>query len=100
MQYSVCFNFIKKWYNNYIQLIIKIFIVFFIFTKVVSAGEFKLEFEWGNLKKCNTGNPNKVDNPLFKLSNVPQGTIILQFKMKDKDAPGYNHGGGKVEYTG
>ena len=53
-----------------------------------------------NLKKCNTGNPNKVDNPLFKLSNVPEGTKILQFRMKDKNAPGYNHGGGKVEYSG
>jgi len=37
---------------------------------------------------------------LFKLSNVPEGTKILQFRMKDKNAPGYNHGGGKVEYSG
>ena len=37
---------------------------------------------------------------MFKLSNVPEGTKILQFRMKDKNAPGYNHGGGKVEYSG
>ena len=79
---------------------VKLALAFFLFTSIVSAAEFGLEFEWGNLKKCNTGNPNKVDNPLFKLSNVPEGTKILQFRMKDKNAPGYNHGGGKVEYSG
>ena len=82
------------------KFIVKLALAFFLFTSIVSAAEFGLEFEWGNLKKCNTGNPNKVDNPLFKLSNVPEGTKILQFRMKDKNAPGYNHGGGKVEYTG
>ena len=82
------------------KFIVKLALAFFLFTSVVSAAEFGLEFEWGNLKKCNTGNPNKVDNPLFKLSNVPEGTKILQFRMKDKNAPGYNHGGGKVEYSG
>ena len=82
------------------KFVLRIIFVFFFFTSVVSAAEFGLEFEWGNLKKCNTGNPNKVGNPLFKLSNVPEGTKILQFRMKDKNAPGYNHGGGKVEYSG
>tara|TARA_B100000959_G_scaffold4351_1_gene4688 strand:- start:64 stop:459 length:396 start_codon:yes stop_codon:yes gene_type:complete len=82
------------------KFIVKLALAFFLFTSIVSAAEFGLEFEWGNLKKCNTGNPNKVDNPLFKLSNVPEGTKILQFRMKDKNAPGYNHGGGKVEYSG
>ena len=82
------------------KFIVKLALAFFLFASVVSAAEFGLEFEWGNLKKCNTGNPNKVDNPLFKLSNVPEGTKILQFRMKDKNAPGYNHGGGKVEYSG
>ena len=82
------------------KFIVKLALAFFLFTSIVNAGEFGLEFEWGNLKKCNTGNPNKVDNPLFKLSNVPEGTKILQFRMKDKNAPGYNHGGGKVEYSG
>ena len=31
------------------------------------SDDFKLEFEWGNIKKCNSGNPNRVDNPIFKL---------------------------------
>ena len=82
------------------KFVLRIIFLFLFFSSIVSAAEFGLEFEWGNLKKCNSGNPNKVDNPVFKLSNVPEGTKILQFKMKDKDAPGYNHGGGKVEYSG
>ena len=82
------------------KFIVKLALAFFLFTSIVNAGEFGLEFEWGNLKKCNTGNPNKVDNPIFTLTDVPEGTKILQFKMVDKNAPGYYHGGGKVEYSG
>ena len=81
------------------KFIVKLALAFFLFTSIVSAAEFGLEFEWGNLKKCNTGNPNKVDNPIFTLTDVPEGTKILQFKMKDKQSS-FNHGGGKVEYTG
>ena len=81
------------------KLLIKIVISFFLLTSVVNAAKFKLKFEWGNLKLCNTGYPNKVDNPIFKLTNVPEGTKTLQFRMKDKQSS-FNHGGGKVEYTG
>ena len=81
------------------KLLIRIVISFFFLTSVVNAAEFGLEFEWGDLKKCNSGYPNKVDNPIFKLTNVPEGTKTLQFRMKDKQSP-FNHGGGKVEYTG
>ena len=39
--------------------------------------------------------------PIFELKNVPEGTKELRFKMKDKDVPGYNHGGGKIkDYNG
>ena len=58
-----------------------------------------MAFEWGDTPKCNTGNAKKVTNPIFTLTNVPEGTKILQFRMKDKQSP-FNHGGGKVEYTG
>ena len=81
------------------KLLIRIFISLFFLTSTVNAAEFGLAFEWGNLKLCTSGNPNKVDNPIFTLTNVPEGTKILQFRMKDKQSP-YNHGGGKVEYTG
>jgi hypothetical protein len=81
------------------KFIVKLTLAFFLFISIVSAGEFGLEFEWGNLKKCNSGRPNTVSNPIFKLTNVPEGTKILQFRMTDKQSP-FNHGGGKVEYTG
>ena len=70
------------------------------FTPTGASAEFSLSFNWGNLKKCNTGNPNRVANPNFSLKGVPAGTAELRFKMKDLDVPSYNHGGGKVKYSG
>ena len=64
------------------------------------AEEFSISFEWGDIKKCTTGRPNMVLNPIFTLNNVPEGTKFLKFKMKDKNAPSFNHGGGKIEYFG
>ena len=81
------------------KLLIRIFISLFFLTSTVNAAEFGLAFEWGDIPKCNTGNAKKVTNPIFTLTNVPEGTKILQFRMKDKQSP-FNHGGGKVEYTG
>ena len=79
---------------------------FFIFGTILAtpvsclAEEFSISFEWGDIKKCTTGRPNMVLNPIFTLNNVPEGTKFLKFKMKDKNAPSYNHGGGKIEYFG
>jgi len=64
------------------------------------AAGFKISFSWGNLKKCNSGNPNRVTNPKFSLSGVPKGTKTIQFSMKDLAVPSYRHGGGKVKYNG
>ncbi len=64
------------------------------------AQAFSLSFTWGNLKLCNTGRPNRVPNPDFKLSGVPDGTLKIKFKMVDRNVPGYNHGGGSVKYKG
>lgn len=64
------------------------------------AADFSFSFTWGNIKDCNSGRPNRVDNPRFVLKNVPAGTKYIAFKMMDKDVPSYNHGGGTVEYTG
>ena len=64
------------------------------------AADFSISFEWGNIKKCTSGKPNTVPNPIFELKNVPDGTTWIQFKMVDKNVPSYNHGGGWVEFTG
>ena len=66
----------------------------------VQAGDFEIAFEWGDIPKCTTGRPNQVDNPVFTLSNVPKGTVQIHFKMKDRDVPTFDHGGGKVDYIG
>ena len=66
----------------------------------VSAAAFSLEFKWRPLKLCTSGSPNTVANPVFKLNEVPAGTKYIRFKLKDNDAPNYNHGGGVVAWSG
>jgi phosphatidylethanolamine-binding protein (PEBP) family uncharacterized protein len=64
------------------------------------ALSFEMTFEWGNLPTCNNGVPKKVDNPTFTLSDVPEGTKFITFKMVDKDYTKMNHGGGTIEWDG
>jgi phosphatidylethanolamine-binding protein (PEBP) family uncharacterized protein len=65
-----------------------------------AALAFEIGFDWKGLKLCTTGNPNRVHNPRFIVKDVPAGTKYIRFKLVDRDAPGYNHGGGVVAYTG
>jgi phosphatidylethanolamine-binding protein (PEBP) family uncharacterized protein len=69
-------------------------------TNAAEAQKFTLEFEWGNIPLCDSGSPNTVDNPIFRLGNVPTGTKFINFALTDLDAPNYNHGGGTVPYSG
>ena len=80
----------------------KLFIIllFCFLPQTIFASEFSFEFDWSDLKKCTTGNPNTVKNPIFSLKNVPNGTKFIYFKLTDKNVPSYNHGGGWVEYKG
>lgn len=70
---------------------------------VLSAGaataEMSLSFDWGNIPACNTGKPNVVGSPRFVIKGVPKGTTSIEFRLKDLDAPGYNHGGAKLGVT-
>lgn len=59
--------------------------------------DFKLSFGWGDIPMCTSGRPNRVGNPAFTLTNVPDGTTVIEFKMVDLDVPRFNHGGGKVK---
>ena len=65
-----------------------------------SAADFSIGFDWGNLKKCVSGNPNTVPSPRFTVRAVPAGTAAIRFRMTDLAVPGYPHGGGKVAYKG
>ena len=65
-----------------------------------AAAEFTLSFEWGNIPSCRTGKPNTVGSPAFVLKGVPAGTTSIEFRLKDLNARGYNHGGGKLKIGG
>jgi phosphatidylethanolamine-binding protein (PEBP) family uncharacterized protein len=64
------------------------------------AEDFSIAFEWGDIPLCTSGSPNRVPNPEFVLSGVPEGTKTISFRLTDLDVPSYDHGGGTVEYSG
>lgn len=64
------------------------------------AHAFDMSFQWGALKPCTSGNPNTVPSPEFQLKDVPEGTAFIRFKLVDKNATQFNHGGGTVAWTG
>lgn len=72
----------------------------FIFVMPLIADKFSFTFKWGNIPLCTSGYPNIVKNPIFKLSNVPNGTKRIAFILKDLDVPDYVHGGGEIIYKG
>ncbi len=81
-------------------LIAATFVSSVVLTSASPASAFSMNFQWGNLKLCTSGRPNRVNNPTFSLSGVPDGTAKIKFKMKDLAVPSYNHGGGTAKYTG
>ena len=62
-----------------------------------AAAEFSISFTWGDIPKCTSGRPNTVGSPAFVVKDLPAGTTSVQFRLKDRNVPGYNHGGGKVK---
>ena len=65
-----------------------------------AAADFSLSFDWGNIKRCTSGNPGSVANPVFRLKGLPANTDKIRFNMVDLDAPNFAHGGGTVKYAG
>jgi len=61
--------------------------------------EFKISFQWGDIPSCTSGRPNVVGSPAFVIKGLPEGTNNVQFKLKDLNVPGFNHGGGKVKIS-
>lgn len=66
------------------------------FSSMAHADNFSISFTWDGLKACNTGDPRTVANPAFVVKGVPAGTQFIEFRLKDLDVPGFNHGGGSV----
>ncbi len=70
------------------------------FSATAAAAEFRISFDWGNIPSCNTGRPNEIPSPRFVIADLPQGTTSVRFRLKDLDAPNYNHGGGTLGISG
>ena len=81
----------------------KTILIFFFLFLGISANAYSAElefiFDWSALKKCTSGNPNTVTNPIFYLNNIPDNTKYIQFRLQDKNVPSYSHGGGKVDIS-
>jgi phosphatidylethanolamine-binding protein (PEBP) family uncharacterized protein len=68
-------------------------------TAQAQGGAFAVTPSWDGITKC-SGMPVSSPSPKFRVANVPAGTTQLDFALKDIDAPMFNHGGGKVAYSG
>jgi len=68
-----------------------------LFSVSTAAAEFTISFEWGDIPNCRSGNSNVVGSPAFVLSGVPAGTTSIEFLLKDRNNPRFDHGGGRVK---
>jgi phosphatidylethanolamine-binding protein (PEBP) family uncharacterized protein len=64
------------------------------------AQAFEIGFDWSGLKSCTSGNPGVVASPTFTLEGIPEGTKFIRFKLVDRNAPEFDHGGGIVAWNG
>jgi len=53
-----------------------------------------VSWDWTQSDRCTR------QSPAFTITNVPDGTKTLDFKMVDLNVPSFNHGGGTVAYSG
>jgi phosphatidylethanolamine-binding protein (PEBP) family uncharacterized protein len=60
-----------------------------------AQSKFAVDFTWEGTAKC-----FDPKSPPFSVSDVPAGTKVLRFAMKDLDAPSFPHGGGSVPCSG
>jgi len=52
-------------------------------------------FQWGPTGKCFDSK-----SPPMSFSGIPDGTVKLDIRMIDLNAPDYNHGGARIDYSG
>jgi hypothetical protein len=53
-----------------------------------------VDFEWQPSDRCSRRSPE------IRVANIPPATKTLQVKLKDRDVPNWNHGGGSMVYDG
>jgi len=64
-------------------------------TATAAQADMGVNFQWGPTKKC-----FDAKSPPMQLTGVPEGTAKLDIRMVDRNAVGFNHGGGKIAYSG
>jgi phosphatidylethanolamine-binding protein (PEBP) family uncharacterized protein len=58
------------------------------------AVDLTVDFDWQPSDRCSRRSPE------IRVSNIPAATKTLYVKLKDRDVPNWNHGGGTVAYDG
>ena len=58
------------------------------------AVELSVDFAWQASDRCSS------QSPAIRVHNIPAATKTLQVKLKDRDVPNWNHGGGTVANDG
>jgi len=61
---------------------------------IPDAVELSVDFAWQASDRCSS------QSPAIRVQNIPAATKTLQVKLKDRDVPNWNHGGGTVAYDG
>ena len=63
------------------------------------AAAFEVDFDFSNVRPCAGGSLRITPSPEFRLSEVPEGTAELDFRLHDLTAD-IQHGGRALDYAG
>ncbi len=58
------------------------------------AVDLTVDFAWQPSDRCSRRSPE------IRVANIPAATKTLYVKLKDRDVPNWNHGGGTMAYDG
>lgn len=59
-----------------------------------SAEDLSVSFKFDASSKCSRKSPE------IRVGNIPEGTVSFSVRLKDRNVPGWNHGGGTVPNDG
>jgi Phosphatidylethanolamine-binding protein len=65
-----------------------------VLTSMHEASAFGASFSWSGIGACGR------TSPAFTIHDAPKETASLRFRMNDKDAPNFQHGGSTIPYNG
>lgn len=58
------------------------------------ADDLQVSFKFDASSKCSRVSPE------IKVGNIPNGTVALKVRLKDRNVPTWNHGGGMIAHDG